>query len=429
MEYKLITERLSLYIPNGHVCFVVKLCKVLDIEFLRKAVKKVLQKHPILRSSIRMDENGKAYYHVEDEVESAFFVETINNDRDWISTVYEEQKKPFILSQPPLIRFTCLKNESEMQLVMCVHHILADGLSGIRILQDIISFVENPEQAVTVQPVALLEDSPLYNKEKLPLPMRMLAGILNKQWQKSSHIFSEEEYNAMRNNYWSQRSHIIDVAQLDASETSKLIAKCKENHVTVNSLLLATLLGATQKINGVSKESKRVGMAVSINPNERNVGNFVVPVSINSVYHPRKSIWDNTSVIQALVKKKLNCDKTRYFALTFIKALDVNLIDSIYFSLFGDFSGKATGFLKNLFGYAKKPTHMGITNLGKSGLSAEHGIKSIYFIPPITATADKIAGIVTTNNEMKIVYQYLNQENSRVNKQIFEDWIDRLRKL
>jgi NRPS condensation-like uncharacterized protein len=429
MEYKLITERLSLYIPNGHVCFVVEPCKILDIAFLREAVKKVLQKHPILRSSIRVDENGKAYYHVEDEVEPEFYVKTINNDRGWISTVAEEQKKPFILSQPPLIRFICLKNESKMQLVMCVHHILADGLSGIRILQDIISFVENPEQTVTVQQVALLEDSMLYSNEKLSLLMRMLAGRLNKQWQRSSHIFSEVEYNTMRKSYWSQRSHIIDLAELDASETSKLIAKCKENHVTVNNLLIATLLGATQKIDGISKENKRLGMGVSFNSNEMNVGNFVSPVSINYVYNPKKSIWDNTRVIQALVKRKLNCNKTKYFALTFIKALNVNLIDSVYFGWFGDFSNKATDRLRNIFGYIKKPTHLGITNLGKIGLSAEHGIKDTYFIPPITVTADKLAGIVTTNTEMKIVYQYFNQENSKVNRQIFEDWLDRLRKL
>lgn len=429
MEYKLITERLSLYIPNGHVCFVVEFYKVLDIEILRNAVKKVLQKHPILRSSIRVDENGKAYYHVEDEVEPEFYVETISNDRGWISTVAEEQKKPFILSQPPLIRFICLKNESKMQLVMCVHHILADGRSGIRILQDIISFVENSEQTATVQQVALLEDAMLYSNEKLPLLMRMLAGRLNKQWQRSSHIFSEVEYNTMRKSYWSQRSHIIDVAELDASETGRIIAKCKENHVTVNSLLIATLLGATQRIDGISKENKRFGMGVSFNPNEMNVGNFVSPISINYAYNPQKSLWDNTHVIQELVKKKLSSNKAKYFVLSFIKALNVNLIDSVYYGWFGDFNNKTTDRLRKLFGYINKPTHLGITNLGKIGLSAEHGIKSTYFIPPITVTADKLAGIVTSNTEMKIVYQYYNQENSKVNRQIFEDWIDRLRKI
>jgi len=52
MSYKLITERSHLYAPNIHVCFVVEFCKVFAADELREAIKTVLQKNPILRSSL-----------------------------------------------------------------------------------------------------------------------------------------------------------------------------------------------------------------------------------------------------------------------------------------------------------------------------------------------------------------------------------------
>ncbi len=424
MEYKLITERSHLYAPNIHVLFIVELCKAIDTAVLREAIKKVLQKYPILRSSIHFDESGNAYYHIEDYIEPDFCVEEITDNRSWISTAAHEQERPFILGRAPLIRFTCLKDDNKMQLMMCVHHIIADGLSCVRIIQDIMTFVQNPEQSVDVQKVYLLEDSELYNKEKLALPIKLLVNWLNKQWRKSPYIFSEEDYYTMRQNYWRKRNHTICVTKLNKSQTEKLIEVCKKNRVTVNTMLITTLLETAQKID---KRNKKAGIAASIHSNGMNMGNFASGVSLEYVYDTSKSIWDNAAFIQEHIKKKQNNIRLKYFFLSFLKALDVNLIDSMYFDLFGDFRNKATNYLKSILEYKEKPIGLGISNLGKTELSAELGIKTAYFIPPLIANTDKIVGFITTASGLNIVYQYSNQINTEVNRQIFEAWINRLK--
>jgi NRPS condensation-like uncharacterized protein len=423
MEYKLITERIHLFAPNIHVCFAIEFCGALDIEALREAIKKVMYKYPILRSSVRFDENGHAFFHIVEDVEPEFHIEELTDEKDWISIVAREQKKPFTLDRAPLIRFTCLCNEGKMQMVMCLHHILADGLSCVSILKDIMFFIQNSRQAAEAQKVRLPEDSQLYDGEKLLFLPKLLVNNLNRQWRKSPIIFTEEEYYSMRRNYWIQRSHTIGAVELSSERVSELAAKCHEHNVTINSLLLSSLLMCSYEID---KRNKKAGLAVSIHSDENNFGNFASGISIDYVYDTRKSIWENAVAAQVLVKRKQGNIKLKHFYLTFLKTLDASLIDSMYFSLFDNFNSKPTGNLRKILGYTKIPLGLGATNLGKTDLSVKDGIKSTYFIPPLIANTDKIVGIITTDSGLRVVYQYSDQVNAKENKRIFEAWINML---
>jgi NRPS condensation-like uncharacterized protein len=423
MEYKLITERSHLYSPNIHICFVVEFRTILDTEDLNTAVNKVFKKYPILRSSVRFDEDGKASYYIEEEVEPDFYEKKYTGEKGWISVVVEEQKKPFVLDRAPLIRFTCLKDEDNLQLIMCLHHILADGLSCVKILQDIMFFVQNPMQTVTTQPSKLLQELPLFKNERLSLTVKFFVGMLNKQWRKAPHIFSKEEYLTMREVYWGERSHTIEVAEIGFEKVSELRKKCHEKGVTVNTFLITLLLKCAQKSE---KKNKKVGIAVSIRPEETSVGNFASAISIEYLYDTSKSIWENAVEVQKLAKKKLNTEKSKNFFLAFMKTIDVNLIDSMYFCLFGDFKNKAADKLRKTLGYMDPPFGLGLTNLGKVELSTIHGIKRAYFIPPLIPNTDKIVGVITTDYGLNIVYQYTNQFYTEKNKQIFEDWVSKL---
>ncbi len=426
MSYKMITERSHLFAPNINICFVVEFCNAVEVGALQKAINMVEKQHPILRSSVKFDEKGNTFYDVTEEVKVEVSLVRITDDKGWITVVAQEQEKPFILSEAPLIRFTCVKDGINMQLVMCVHHILADGLSCIKILQDIMTCVNGHNQTIKVQHPNLLEDTVLYDNEKLSIPVRILVDVLNKQWSKESHIFTESEYYTMRQNYWSQRSHTIEVAELNEKQTSQLISKCKKYKVTVNNLLVATLLESAERIH---RKNAKIGIAASIRPKETGVGNFASGISIKYRYNRVKSLWENVSKIQKLANKRLRSEKAKAYFLTLLKALNLNLIDSMYFSLFGDFKSKPTRTLRKILGYNKNPFGLGMTNLGKISISTGNGVKSVFFIPPLIANTDKIVGVVTTDSGLRIAYQYLNQVNIERNKQIFHEWIIRLKNL
>lgn len=426
MEHKLITERLLLFEPNAHICFGIEFCDVLAIDALREAIKKVMVKYPILRSFVHLDKDGCAIFHIMEKIEPDLHVEELTEEKDWLSIVIREQKKPFALDQAPLIRFTCLRNEGQMQMVMCLHHVLADGLSCVSILKDMMFFLQNPHQVAEVQRVRLPEDSPLYDGEKLLFLPKLLVHNLNRQWRKSPLLFTEEQYYSIHHNYWLQRSHTLGTSELSSEQVSKLAAICHEHRVTINSLLLASLLKCSYQVD---KRNTKASLAVSLHSDEKRFGNHASGITIHYVYDARQSIWDNAAAVQVLVKRKQNHTKHKHFFLTFLKALDAGLIDSIYFSLFGNFYSKPTGSLQKILGFTNLPLGLGTSNLGRTDLSVKDGIMNAYFIPPLVANTDKIIGMMTTDSGLKVVYQYSNQIHTKENKQIFEHWIRMLQEL
>jgi hypothetical protein len=422
VEYKLITERIHLYCPNVHVCFAAELTQLADIASLRAAIGKTMKKHPVLRSRVRMDASGHAYLHIEEHAEPDILTDEYLYSGDWLQVIAREQQKPFDLNRAPLLRFTVLTGTAGAMLVVCIHHILADGMSGVKLLRDILYFLKHPEQEGEEINDGLLEDSALCPGEKLPLPAKLLAAWLNRRWSKAPHVFSGPEYEAMRENYWKTNSHTISAVSLDQARTEKLLETCRENGVTVNTLLITTFLKTVQEIGGRTKANKKAGIAVSVHPNETAIGNFASAVSAEYLYNGKRPLWDNTRIVQALIRKKLAHENSKYFYLIFLKELDPNLTDSMYFSLFSDLKRGAGEALGKLLGYIPKPKGGGITNLGICGLTLDDGIKALWFVPPLVPNADRIVGAVTTDMGLRLVCQYDNGAGREMNKRIFENW-------
>lgn len=424
MNYKLVTERSHLFAPNINVCLVVEFCKEIETEAIRGAIIKVLKKHPSLRSSVRFDDEGNSFYETNDEVNVEFSSVEMTDENNWKSIVSKEQEKPFVLSAYPLIRFTYIKDKGNIKLLMCVHHVIADGLSCVKILQEILSFLKEPNQTIEVVQPNLLEDTILYHNEKLDIIARLFVNVLNKKWSKERRLFCETQYYPMRESYWRHRSHTIESAALNEDQTSRLISNCKNNGITVNTYLVTTLLEAAQKMD---KRNTKIGLAVSIRPKEMSVGNFASGISINTKYNNRMSIWKNASRIQRLVNKKLKNNKTKYTFLTFLKAVNMNLIDSMHFSIHENIKRKSTELLRRILGYNEPPFGLGLSNLGNMNLSELDGVKSVYFIPPLIANIDKIVGVITTDSGIRVTYQYSNNENAETNRKIFDEFIKRLK--
>jgi hypothetical protein len=427
VEYKLVTERIHLYCPNVHVCFAAELTRAFESAAVRAAVGKALERYPVLRSHVRTDGAGSAYLRL--DAQAGPELHTMQGDiGGWPEIVLREQEKPFDLFRGPLLRFTYLTGGNGAMLIVCLHHILADGISGVKLLRCIARFLSEPGLEPEPVPGGLLEDAVLYPGEKLPLPVGLLAGWLNGRWRKGRHVFGAQEYQTMLENYSRQKSHTLRTAWLGQAPTEKLAATCRENGVTVNSLLTATLLKAVQEVCGRTKKTKSAGIAAGIHPSETSIGNFATAVSVVHAYDGGKSVWENTRILQEQVRKKLGNQRRKLFYLTFLKALEPNLIDSMYFSLFGGFGNSTSALLAKLLGYVREPDGGGVTNLGISGLTARGGVRALYFVPPLVPSTDRIAGAVTTDTGLRLVYQY-DDRNGGPNARIFESWIEMLQKL
>ena len=94
-ERELVLERLMLRPPHNVLKMIIKIDGKLNHNDLQRAIKKVSQKHPLMRSRIVIREDGSAYYTTEgvDEVELRIVQKTSENH--YIEIIDEETETCF----------------------------------------------------------------------------------------------------------------------------------------------------------------------------------------------------------------------------------------------------------------------------------------------------------------------------------------------
>ena len=95
-RYSLLTERSHLSAPDIHICFAVELAERYSDDDIREATRKVMIKHPILRSYVRIDRENHAWYEIDEVVRVDFSSIVEDEHADWIAVVRREQEKPFV---------------------------------------------------------------------------------------------------------------------------------------------------------------------------------------------------------------------------------------------------------------------------------------------------------------------------------------------
>ena len=120
--------------PVYNIAGAVRLNGDLDQEALKSALKEIVRRHEILRTSF-VEINGQPFQKVHHQVRLQFatkdLLETSNGiaaGKSIQSELQEEARRGFILSEPGLLRARLLQiAEREHLLVVVMHHIIADG--------------------------------------------------------------------------------------------------------------------------------------------------------------------------------------------------------------------------------------------------------------------------------------------------------------
>ena len=111
----------------------------LDVSLLNRALSAIIARHETLRSRMIEDEDGNPQVLIDGPSDISIPVHGLNleveesADTMIRNAVYDLTQKSFDLEQGPLCRFDLIKlggvGEGQFVLVICVHHIIADGLS------------------------------------------------------------------------------------------------------------------------------------------------------------------------------------------------------------------------------------------------------------------------------------------------------------
>lgn len=110
----------------------------IDIAHFKKATKSASIHQPQLRYSISPDICGFI------PTNKSISIHEIYLDIDWQKIAENELAKPF-LHNDSLARITVLKTKTTQYIILCFHHIIGDGSSGINFLFRILHYYNHPE--------------------------------------------------------------------------------------------------------------------------------------------------------------------------------------------------------------------------------------------------------------------------------------------
>jgi hypothetical protein len=207
-----------------HFCVCAEIEGTVDAAALRPALDQVRERHPILRTRIAHDEElGMAFYKSSLPIELKTIYD--EKDTDWRPIVEHELQRPMGLGGSALLRVTALCASDATTIVLALHHAIADGLSAVWILHDVLSALAG------AQLEAFNSFSPIEEKILGPSlrPARAsesnhAAPILPQTPPTTPFLAANFRTN-------------IDTAEFSKEETARLVERCRANNTTVHSMI------------------------------------------------------------------------------------------------------------------------------------------------------------------------------------------------
>lgn len=426
--------------PNN-IALIATFRKEIDEDELRAVLKKITKIHPLTGVRVVIDHNHDAWFTDEGVAPIPLKIIARRSQMQCIDIVEKEQEIPFDFNKGPLIRFILLKSEKISDIIIICQHSICDGISLTILLQDIISLISNPESQIkkidTVFPISNNFSVPLKFKLR-SLKNNFIMSRINNKWNKHPVIFDDTDYQDVHNTYFQKFKYKISYLNLSHEETSKLIKKCHDNQVTVNSAISVALLAGRQSINGSIQDDENVQIAVNIRnqlkrPSENVFGLLASGIKMEFEYVAYKTFWENVrsfhqKVIQELEERKALQNIMGY-------SITPTLTDAINFAKFGKWvtdgfnsyeklskfirsNNKAVKIAKELETTA--PVLM-MSNLGQIKIPEtpdDLQLDRLYFITSSSPHMDMVAGLVTSNGKLTLTLSYMEPKENNSNPNI-----------
>ena len=299
----------------AHFSLVAQVKGEFSLEKLKQTLHQVQQRHPLLRVRIAVDETDKPWL-VEDSAQIPLRIVQRQSSQHWEREVERELGIPFVWTQAPLIRSVVVHSPNISELIVTCHHAIADGLSALYLIRDILSALANKNAAPQLEPLPLLppvqnliSSEVHYNSVSLD-PTSDKVNLLNeeniqnqKAFQKA--IFKNFDHHAIRTTSSYAR---LCSGSFSPETTQLLIFSCKQKQVSVHSAICAAFLMAIYRQN-CSEQAQTLKCVSPI-----NIRSYLTPVpeedfgyyaSVTLTLHtltPDLTLWD----IAYSLKEQLN---------------------------------------------------------------------------------------------------------------------------
>lgn len=220
----------------------------LDVEKFKLAIQAVIQRHEILRTVFKEDQNGEIkqwILNAEAAKLSVNYLDYSEKSTEIEAFINEDSFKPFDLANGPLLRAFLFKKDAETYVFYYnMHHIIGDGWSTQVLVKDVMTYYEAMVQ--NVEP----------NLPELDIQYKDYATWQLKQLHKDAFLKNKD--------YWTQKiTGELPVLQLPTSKDRPLVK-------THNGRILGTHISKelTQKLRTYCAQkdgSLFMGLIVSVN--------------------------------------------------------------------------------------------------------------------------------------------------------------------
>lgn len=386
-----------------------------DPERVRQALPKLKKCHPLLGSRMILDQEGQAWLVTEQVPDFELQVYEKRGDLDWRERVSEQDRIPFRMSVGPLTRFMLLTSENSSDLVLYMYHVMSDGLSGVYVMEDLLSLIGEPgkELPSLPPPVDIVKSIPSSVERHIPWITRFVIGRINARWRKSKIVFSDDDFVKVQEKRYEERDRTI-LLSLSAEETSALAEKCRTRGVTVNSVLLTALLAAKYAVPVLAKViPDTLHAAVNLRDKliedpGRGCGFYVGTIQIRVRFNPKKDFERNLLAIHSEATKKIHGDTEILKDLISTEMIDPGLLDALDFESYGMLENPATKKFRGVM--SKLSRGVTVTNLGRQDFPEEFGdlkVNKVVFLAPTPGPFKNIkASVLTACGSLQAAFLY-----------------------
>ncbi len=424
--FHIYTERPHLRNPALTVLMKLSVDGHFDEPRFEKALQMLKHIHPLLYSSIFIDNDREAYYQQNAVIQLELHCIKREHQNHWLKTAEAENKRPFNCEHGPLIRFFVFYSETDFDILAVVHHLLGDGDAIARLLRDVVAAYTGIDLAPQDQKLISSQNDFPHNATP-PFLVKMFTRSLNTMWNKGKQPrFKEPEYQEMFNNYHQSADIGLSYSTINAIEMNNIYRACKAHGITITeAIATAFILAMREKLSCSNNNKIVIGIPINIRKQltfsaDACLGNFASAITITEKYDAKKDFWRNALRVRKKMNLKMKSVKSQWLILNLYALMNPLLIDAMYFAAYGKCDDKAAKKAASMLSI-DKASSTAISNLGRLNFDSQIGsyrIRDMVFFAPKAPGSYAVLGVATLENILQIGISY---DRNIISSVIMED--------
>lgn len=124
-----------------HISLSQEFSKELNVSFLKNAIKKVLERHEVLRTTIQSID-GVPHQTIISPEEWTLELAHSDNNEERLELIKEITQRPFLMEKEYMLRALLIDQKDKYELIIILHHIASDGWSINILKKELLAFYE-----------------------------------------------------------------------------------------------------------------------------------------------------------------------------------------------------------------------------------------------------------------------------------------------